>query len=470
MEKEITKTDDKNKYYLWGRHYHKLQYFDKAIANYTKAIAEEPYNSESYFNRGLAYIAKKEYDKATEDINKAIELGTDFPEAHHALGNIYDQKQDFARAREEYNKAIELSSKQEKLHEEHEITLEEHKPAKEFELLEKPDVNFSDVAGLKNTKEMINEAIIYPIKKPELAEKYGKTVGGGVIFYGPPGCGKTYIGKATAGESNASFLNVKISDVMDMYVGNTEKNIHNIFETARNNTPAIIFFDEIDGVGGRRDATQQSFEKRAINQFLTEMDGVEYSNEGILIVGSTNAPWYLDPALRRAGRFSKFIYFPEPDKKTREEIFKIHMREKPIDKKIRFGRLARLTEGYSTADIKEVCDEASAIPWKEALEGGRERKITMKDFLQAMGKVKSSLPQWYTSVRKFLIKEEEEVESRGEYKGGVIVVKHKRAQEELISEGERELFKDLIKDVSKQTSTNHRILRRIRIAFARHIM
>lgn len=396
------------------------------------------------------------------DINKAIEIGPDFSEAHHALGNVYDQRQDFTTARKEYNIAIELSAGQEKLRGD--------KPKKKLDFLEKPDVDFSDVAGLRRIKEMINEAIVYPLKKPELAEKYGKTVGGGIIFYGPPGCGKTYLGKATAGECNASFLNVKITDVVDMYVGNTEKNIHNIFEMARKNTPAILFFDEIDGFGGRRDATQQNFEKRAINQFLTEMDGVEYSNEGVLTVGSSNAPWYLDPALRRAGRFSKFIYFPEPDKKTRKEIFKIHMRGKPIDNRIDFSRLARLTEGYSAADIKEVCDVASAIPWKEALESGHERKITMQDFLIATVKVKSSIPQWYTSVKKFLIKEYTPVESRGEYKGGVIVVKHTRAQDELLSDEERALFRDLARDVAKKTSSLHRFLKKTRVSFAWYVI
>jgi SpoVK/Ycf46/Vps4 family AAA+-type ATPase len=318
-------------------------------------------------------------------------------------------------------------------------------------------------------KEMINESIVYPLKNPELALKYGKKAGGGVIFYGPPGCGKTFIGKATAGECDASFLSVKISDIMDMYVGNTEKNIHSIFELARHSTPSIIFFDEIDGVGGRRDNSQQSFEKRAINQLLMEMDGVEYSNEGVLIVGSTNAPWYIDPALRRSGRFSRFIFFPEPDKKTREEVFRIQLKDKPVDAGVNFGRLARLTEGYSIADIKAVCSEAAAVPWKEALKRGSERPIQMADFLAATKKVKSSLPAWYGSVKKFLIKEEKKVSDKAPQGGRTIVVEHKRAQEELIGDEERKLFSDLVKAVSKQGSLMDSTGRKIRTGVARYI-
>lgn len=471
MEKELVETEagKSNRYFSVGKYYHKLQDFDKAVENYTKGIEKEPANAEIYFNRGLAYIAKKDYSKAIADIDKAIESGGDFSEAHHALGNIYDQQQDFSKAREEYNKAIRLSQKKGAGTEQSEGLIEKEKEGKKFEFLEKPKMNFSDVAGLDPMKEMINESIVYPLKNPKLAEKYGKKAGGGVIFYGPPGCGKTFIGKATAGECAASFLSVKISDIMDMYVGNTEKNIHNIFDMARKNTPAILFFDEIDGIGGRRDSMQQTFEKRSINQLLIEMDGVEYSNEGVLIVGSTNAPWSIDPALRRSGRFSRFIYFPEPDKKTRETVFQLMMRDKPLDKDVSFSRLARLTEGYSIADITAVCNEASAIPWKEALKSGAERKIKFKDFVAAAAKVSSSLPAWYGSVKKFLIKEEKTVRDRAPSQGRTIVVEHKRAQEELITEEERKLFSDLVKCVSKQSSFQNKVLRKIRTGVARYV-
>ncbi len=465
MENEIKKTEHKNRYFTLARYYHKLQDFNKAVENYAKALEIEPSNADIYFNRGLAYIAKGEHTKAINDINKAIEVGGDFPEAHHALGNIYDKQQNFTKARDEYNNAIELSPK--KTGNVGDEFIEKQTSDKKFDFLNEVDIDFSDVAGLDKIKEMINEAIVYPLKNPKLAGKYGKIAGGGVIFYGPPGCGKTYIGKATAGECDAAFMSVKISDVMDMYVGNTEKNIHNLFETARDNTPSILFFDELDGIGGRRDAAQQSFEKRAINQFLIEMDGVESSNEGVLILGSTNAPWYLDPALRRAGRFSKSIYFPEPDKKTRKNVFKVMLRGKPVDAGVNLGRLARLTCGYSIADIKEVCNEAAAIPWKEALKMGRERKIKTSDFLKATRIVKSSLPAWYVSVRKFLIIEEDaEIGSQQE---GVIVVKHKKAQEELIDEEERKLFSELIQCVSKQNSARYKTYRKSKIAFARYI-
>ncbi|MFH1836031.1 MAG: AAA family ATPase [Methanobacteriota archaeon] len=513
-----------HEYHNLANDYYKIGEFDKAIEHYNKALELKPDLLESYFNRGLAYTRQQDYDKALEDLNKVVQLNANLAEAYYTRGLVFEYKQDYKKAIVDYDKALKVDPGYSRAQTQKEVAqskMSAAKPSsgapsggfggggggasgggggeegavKQFDVLKKPNIGFKDVAGLGRTKELIKDYIVYPLKDPELARRYGTKAGGGVMFYGPPGTGKTYIAKACAGETGASFINVKISDIVDMYAGNTEKNLHSAFETARNHKPCILFFDEIDGMGGRRDDMQQSFERRAINQFLTEMDGVEYDNEGILVVGATNAPWDTDSALRRAGRFSKSIYFPEPDYETRVELFKLNIKGRPVDPKLNLKRLARLSEGYSGADVKEVCNAAASIPWKEALKTKKERNIKFSDFRQATsGKhaVNSSLPAWYSSVKKFLIEEEEEDEkgrsgsftgkifrdivdmsptqSSGGGEQGQMTVKHKKEQEDLLGEEERRLYNDLIKDIKKNTDPSTMLLRQMKKLFARYVM
>ncbi len=494
-------TKIEHEYHNLGNDYYKIGEFDKSVEHYTKALDIDPKLLETYFNRGLAYTRKQQYDLAIKDFNKVIELNPNLAEAFYTRGLVYEYKNNYEQAIADYEKALRIDPNYERAREQ--LSIAHGKKAgmgggggggrssgggggavtadggedyglTEFEILKKPNMNFGDIAGLEKTKEEIIDAIVYPLKYPELSKKYGKQAGGGIILYGPPGCGKTYIGKATAGEADASFINVKISDIVDMYAGNTEKNIHNAFDTARKNKPTILFLDELDGMGGRRDKMQQSFEKRSINQFLTEMDGVEYSNEGVLIMGATNAPWDLDPALRRPGRFSKLIYFPQPDKRGRRDILLLNLKNRPVSLRLNLWRIARATEGYSGADLKELCNAAAAVPWKEAIKTGKERVITFKDFREAMKKVRPSLPAWYSSVKKYLIEEEEEEEEEkkasSEEGGGTMVVKHKKEQEELLGEEERMLFNDLISDIKKYNSTWYKTFRKTRTTFAKYGM
>ncbi|MBM3309819.1 MAG: AAA family ATPase, partial [Candidatus Altiarchaeales archaeon] len=419
-----------HEYHNLGNDYYKIGEFDKAIEHYNKALEIRPDLLETFFNRGLAYTRKGLYDKAIEDLNKVIELNPNLAEAYYTRGLVYEYKQDYTQAINEYNRALQVDPSYSKADSQRKVA--ESKRASiasggvvpggypaagapqsvtpgaggegeqgaltKFKVMEKPKMGFKDVAGLEKIKEKIFEYIVYPLKDPALAKRYGKEAGGGVIFYGPPGTGKTFIAKAAAGECQASFISVKMSDIVDMYAGNTEKNLHNAFETARQNKPCILFFDELDGIAGKREGMDQSFEKRSINQFLTELDGVDYSNEGVLIVGATNAPWDVDAALRRAGRFSRTVYFSEPDRKTRKTVIELNLRNRPVVPGLRVGRIARMTDSYSSADLKALVDAAATVPWKEALKTGKERSITFKDFIKASSGddgVKSSLPAWY---------------------------------------------------------------------------
>jgi len=311
-------------------------------------------------------------------------------------------------------------------------------------------MRFTDVAGMKKMKEEINEAIVYPLLKPDLARKYGKLAGGGIMLYGPPGCGKTFIMKAAAGECNSNFINAKISDILDMYVGNTEKNLHNIFETARKNAPCIVFFDECEALGGRREDMQQSTQylKVAVNQMLFEMDGVESNNENVLVVGATNAPWDVDPALRRSGRFGKTIFIPEPDFTSRVEILKMHVKRVPAAGGIAFWRIALATWGYSSADLKAVVEEAAAIPWREAFKTGHQRAVTTSDFIAAVKKKKSTLPPWYEQAKKQIGQQEEKTVVDGK--------EHIKITESKLAAAEKESFKDLLDAIKRRNEIWHK--------------
>ena len=164
--------------------------------------------------------------------------------------------------------------------------------------IEKPEINFKDVGGMDQVKREIDLKIVQPLLHPEIYKAYGKKIGGGILLYGPPGCGKTYIAKATAGQINAKFISLSLNDILDMWIGNSEKNLHHIFEVARENTPCVLFIDEIDALGASRSDMKQSAGKNLINQFLQELDGISNDNEGLLILGATNMPWHLDTAFR----------------------------------------------------------------------------------------------------------------------------------------------------------------------------
>lgn len=272
--------------------------------------------------------------------------------------------------------------------------------------IEASTINFSHVADLVEVKEKIRQSIIYPLRNPKLAKVFKKKGGGRILFYGPPGCGKTYIARATVGECGLNFFNINTADIISGGEEAGAKNIHGVFDNASKNAPCILFFDEIDALTERRDSEGKG-SRALVNQFLIEMDGVENLSENVLVIGSTNAPWALDPALRRAGRFSDMIFIPPPNKETRVELFRLHTKKRPVSSDIDFDQLAELTEGYSSADVKTICDDALEIPWEEAVKGGEARKAGMKDFLSAVGSRASSLKAWYKQAEKEIRKSEE---------------------------------------------------------------
>ncbi len=265
-------------------------------------------------------------------------------------------------------------------------------------LKEIPNISFSDIGGLEDVKEEIRKAIIYPFTHKELYQMYGQKAGEGILLYGPPGCGKTMMAKAAAKECGADFISVKTSSIVSKWVGASEKNIKQVFETARQSEKAIIFFDEIDSVAGRR-SESEDYAKRVVNELLAQMDGVDTADDDLLVLAATNEPWAIDPALRRPGRFSKLVFIPEPDADARVAIFKLNMKKRPISEDVDVNALAAMTESYSGADITAICKEAADIPLGEALKGGEARNIEMRDFKAVLDKRKPSIISWYIEAK-----------------------------------------------------------------------
>lgn len=268
--------------------------------------------------------------------------------------------------------------------------------------LEKPNITFNDVGGMDSVKKEIELKIIRPMQHPELYKAYGKKTGGGILLYGPPGCGKTYLAKATAGQVNARFISVGLNDILDMWIGNSEKNLHEIFELARQNTPCVLFIDEIDALGASRSDMKQSAGRHLINQFLQELDGIDAANDGILILGATNTPWNLDPAFRRPGRFDRILFVPPPDESSRNAILRVKLNGKPTGD-IDYAQLAKKTEHFSGADLDALIDIAVELKLEESFTSGIPQPIGTRDLLAALKRHKPSTQEWFMTAKNFAL-------------------------------------------------------------------
>ncbi|MBX3417425.1 MAG: AAA family ATPase [Pirellulaceae bacterium] len=263
---------------------------------------------------------------------------------------------------------------------------------------ERPKLKFDEVGGMESVKEQIRVKIIYPITHAEMYAAYGKKVGGGILMYGPPGCGKTFIARATAGEVNSAFMTIGINDILDMWLGNSERNLHEVFQNARRNRPCVLFFDEVDALGASRSDLRQSAGRQLVNQFLAEMDGVDADNEGLLILGATNAPWHVDGAFRRPGRFDQVVFVPPPDEAARVQILQIHLAGKPSEN-LELKKVAAKTPEFSGADLKAVVDQAVEAKLQQAIKTGRPTPLSTGDLLAAVKQVRPSTKEWFATAR-----------------------------------------------------------------------
>jgi SpoVK/Ycf46/Vps4 family AAA+-type ATPase len=254
------------------------------------------------------------------------------------------------------------------------------------------------VGGLADVKKRLDASFLAPLRNPELRALYGKSLRGGLLLYGPPGCGKTFLAKAVAGELGAAFLHVSLADVLDMYIGQSERNVKELFEVARSSAPCVLFLDELDAIGQKRSLTRNSGMRTTVNQLLTELDGVGSDNEGVFVLAATNHPWDVDPALRRPGRLDRTLLVLPPDLDAREAILRTHLRERPVER-IDTRKLAKATDGFSGADLAHLCESASENALMDSVGSGTVRMIGMRDFDRALAEIRPSIGPWLETAR-----------------------------------------------------------------------
>ena len=281
-------------------------------------------------------------------------------------------------------------------------------------LVETPDVSWEDVGGMETVKENLREAVEWPLKNPEMFKRMGIRPPKGILLYGPPGTGKTMLAKAVAKESESNFILVNGPSLLSKWVGESEKAVREIFRKARQTAPTVLFFDEIDALVPRRGGIEDNkVNERIVNQMLTEMDGLETLND-VLVLGATNRPDMVDPALLRPGRFDRVIFTPIPNVTSRKKIFEVHTKKMPLAKDVNMQQLADRTQGYVGADIEGVCREAAMFALREDM---KSKQVNMSHFEKALEVIRPSVSEdieetykqfaeYFSSARAKQIKQE----------------------------------------------------------------
>jgi AAA+ superfamily predicted ATPase len=259
---------------------------------------------------------------------------------------------------------------------------------------------FADVGGLEDVKKDITRKIILPFRNPQLFDKFKRKSGGGVLLYGPPGCGKTMMARATAGEVGAAFVTIEIAEVLDMYIGQSEKRLAAAFESARASKPTVLFFDEIEALAARRRFGHADHGASLVSTFLNEMDGVNASNDGLLVLAATNVPWAIDTAFRRPGRFDRVIFIPPPDETARLAILNLQLAGRPQEK-LNLDVIAKATSGFSGADLEGLVESACDIAIEESLTDGSVLPIKQKHLTEALKGAKPTTLEWLSQARNY---------------------------------------------------------------------
>ena len=270
-------------------------------------------------------------------------------------------------------------------------------PASAFDI-ERPTLTLSDVGGMHDVKARLDVAFLTPMRNPALRQAFGKSLRGGLMLYGPPGCGKTFLARALAGELGVRFTSVSLADVLDMWTGSSERNVREVFRAARQAAPCVLFLDEIDALGHKRSNMRGGTQRGSVNQLLTELDGATSDNEGVFVLAASNTPWDVDPALRRPGRLDRTVLVLPPDAEARAAILKYHLSQRPLSG-VDIGKLVKRTDRYSGADLAHVVETAAERALSDSVRSGEIRPISQRDLMDALSEVRPSTGSWFETAR-----------------------------------------------------------------------
>jgi len=266
---------------------------------------------------------------------------------------------------------------------------------------ERERVTFEQVGGLDEVKKAIHRTIVLPFQRPDLYERYGRRAGGGVMLFGPPGCGKTLLARATAGECGVPFLNVRMEDVLDPMYGVSERRLHDAFDEARDRAPCVLFLDELDAMAYARRKQQGSAGRALVDQLLQELDAIGADNQGMLILAATNAPWDVDDALKRPGRFDRVVFVSPPDPPARRRVLELQLADRPVGA-VDVAGLVERTALFSGADLRALVERATDAAIDQALERGADVPIAQEHLERALAQLRATTVDWLRTARNYV--------------------------------------------------------------------
>jgi transitional endoplasmic reticulum ATPase len=437
---------------LYGRACLEELQMEDAVAAYEKAVELEPRHTDAQLGLARALILSGNASKAAVRAELVLQQDPQCAAAHLMLSRVYLAEGDKTRSRLHFNKAAQLDASVADIGLEKDLglTLLEARRAQQgnapsetggntaegtglsqgtaaptegaageldedffmdeppydwrpetFWMLGDPErerVTFEDVGGLESVKEEIRRKIVYPLQQPELHRAYGRPVGGAMLFYGPPGCGKTLLLRAVAGEAQCNYLAVGLHEIFDPYFGSTERNLHQMFETARLNAPCVLVLDGLDSLAQDRRQVRESQLRNVVNQLLHEMDALRSGGQRVLVLAATSQPWTLDPALCRPGRFEQSLFIPPPDAETRREILQRLLAQKPVGR-VNMKALVEATEGFSGADLHWVLDRAAELTLGQAMAKGHPIPIAGSLLIQVAKDHQPTTHDWFAGVQ-----------------------------------------------------------------------
>jgi SpoVK/Ycf46/Vps4 family AAA+-type ATPase len=368
------------------------------------AIAASPDDVRLRVHLAGLLVMSGDPDRALEHAEAAMRLAPDDPEAMAVARDAARASGNAARA-EGYERLLAALASPQRDEGEARVPADGAAPPERGDWEAEPApsrVTLADVGGLEEVKGRLDAAFLAPLRNPELRRYYGKSLRGGLLLYGPPGCGKTFLGRAVAGELGAGFFAIGLNDVLDMWLGESERRLHEAFQEARRAAPCVLFLDEIDALGQKRSQLRHSAGRNVVNQLLAELDGALADNEGVFVLAATNHPWDVDAALRRPGRLDRTLLVLPPDEPARAAILNGALAERPVEN-VDVPRLARATDGYSGADLVHLVEVASERALQQSIRSGDLRPIGPAELEAARREVAPSTRAWFTVAHNYAV-------------------------------------------------------------------